>query len=172
MQNFIHYLEEMDAVAQSSDYDEKVAVMRRFLNEFGTHFAKTTKLGAQIIFQRRFSSKTTSAEQAQQRAECTEIEVTIISNVVLYALHFKLFYVFQAAASLAVEGYGYGVEASAEYANKECDNVKSDSAFSESETFEATVTISRGSRPSSLDEWLSSDFQPTPIQRYYFISCF
>ena len=94
MQNFIHYLEEMDAVAQSSDYDEKVAVMRRFLNEFGTHFAKTTKLGAQIIFQRRFSSKTTSAEQALQRAECTEIEVTIIGNAILY-FNFNFFMYFR-----------------------------------------------------------------------------
>ena len=65
----------MDAVAKSGDYDEKVSVMRRFLNEFGTHFAKTTKLGAQIIFERRFSSKSTSSDQKQQRSECVKIEV-------------------------------------------------------------------------------------------------
>ena len=51
------------------------------------------------------------------------------------------------------------------YTDKQCEDVKAESSFDKDESFESTIVISRGSRPTSLDEWITSDFQPTPIQR-------
>ena len=142
--DFIAHLKDMDAASQSGNTQKEDDAVKAFIFEFGTHYAKTTNLGAQLIYERRYRSKSDSKETESSRSGCTKME---------------------AGASVSVSGGLGGVEASASSSNDECKGNAEGSAFEKGESFEQTRTISRGSRPKSLADWIDADFTPVAIKR-------
>ena len=142
--DFIASLEMMDAASKSNDDAMRKAAVRDFIFEFGTHYAKTTNMGAQLIYERRFSSKANTKQEENERSECTKME---------------------ASASVEVESGLSGMSASVDASNKDCSKNKDKSAFDKGESFEGVRTISRGSRPKELKNWIDSTFTPVAIKR-------
>ena len=143
-QDFIASLKMMDAACKSNDDAKRKAAVRAFIFEFGTHYAKTTNMGAQLIYERRFSSKAKTKQEENERSECTKME---------------------ASASVGVSGVVNEFSASANASNKDCSSNKDKSAFDKGESFEGVRTISRGSRPKELKNWIDSSFTPVAIKR-------
>ena len=146
-QGFINHLKDINDAIEANDEDEKIKTWKKFVTEFGTHFMRTTKLGSQIIYERRLESKATSSTEMKRRSECVA---------------------FEASASLKAEGYGQGVEAAASGGRDDCEGVQQGSDFSNKEGFEGVKIISRGSRPKDLHSWADSDneFDPIPVERF------
>ena len=142
--DFILHLEDMDAATRNPDEELKKAAVANFINEFGTHFAKETKLGAELIYERRFENKGKSMQEKKERNECVRDEV---------------------AVSVGVESSTVNASANAHYDNKDCEGMKSGSDFSNNEGFEAVKTISRGSRPINIKKWIDASFTPVAIKR-------
>ena len=124
--DFIYHLTKMDEAAKSNDTAQKRKEVAAFVREFGTHFSKTTNLGAQLTYERRFGEKSKSSSEKNERFGCVKDE---------------------AKASVSVGGYGVSVGAEFEAKQKKCNGVKQGSAFAAGEGFEGVKTISRGSRP-------------------------
>ena len=141
---FIKLLEEMDAAANSENEEDKKQAVARFLQEFGTHYSKVTRLGAELIYERRFESTAKTTEEKKDRNGCVKDEASI---------------------SLGVKGVVNEINAEASFENEDCKSVNSQSDFSNNEGFEAVKTISRGSRPTDLKKWIGSSFIPIPIKR-------
>ena len=93
----------MDAASKSNDDAQRKAAVRDFIFEFGTHYAKTTNMGAQLIYERRFSSKANTKQEENERSECTKME---------------------ASASVEVESGLSGMSASVDASNKDCSKNK------------------------------------------------
>ena len=142
--DFIHHLEEMDVATRSSDEKLKKEAISKFVKEFGTHYSKDTRMGAELIYERRFESKGKSIQQKKERNECVRDEAAFSVG----------------AASTNVE-----VSAKGHYDNKDCEGMKSGSDFSNNEGFEAVKTISRGSRPTDIKRWIDATFTPIAIKR-------
>ena len=142
--DFIGHLEELDAATISEDMEVQKLAVANFVKEFGTHYSKVTKLGAQLIYERRFENTAKSSEERSERNACVKDEASI---------------------SVGVESAVAKVSAEAGFSNKDCEGVKSGSEFSNTEGFEAVKTISRGSRPTDLKKWIDATFTPIPIRR-------
>ena len=142
--DFIDALEEMDAATRSGDEDSKRKAVSRFVKEFGTHYSKSTKLGAELIYERRFENKGKSIQEKTERNDCVKDEAKVAAG----------------AKSSTVE-----VEAKGHYSNKDCSGMKQGSEFANNEGFEAVKTTSRGSRPTDLAKWIGADFTPVAIKR-------
>ena len=143
-EGFIYQLTKMDAAAKTNDITQKRKEVAAFVREFGTHFMKTTNLGAQLIYERRFSEKSKSSTEKNNRSGCVKDE---------------------AKASLSGGGYGVEVGASFEANKDKCNAVNEGSAFAAGEGFEGVKTISRGSRPTDLNSWIDAAFTPVAIKR-------
>jgi C1A family cysteine protease len=144
-QDFVNHLRDMDEAIELNDEDEKTKTWKAFVTEFGTHFMRTTKLGAQIIYERRLETKATSTTEMKRRSECVA---------------------FEASASLKAEGYGSSVDAAASGGRDDCEGVTQGSDFSQKEGFEGIKILSRGSRPTDLHSWVDQEFDPVPVERY------
>ena len=142
--DFIEGLKMLDDAIDINNMTQKEAAVARFIREFGTHFSKTTNLGAQLIYERRFNSKAKSRSDKSARSACTKDE---------------------ARASVSASGYGVSGSVAGEASNEKCKGVKEGSAFAADEGFEQTRTISRGSRPKELKSWIDASFTPVPIKR-------
>ena len=71
------FLDAMKALEESNDKSRhhKMAEFKRFIDEFGTHFAKRTILGVRLLFERRYSAKEKSGNsnenfEAHNVSEC------------------------------------------------------------------------------------------------------
>ena len=117
----------------------------RFVREFGTHYARQTGMGAQLIYIRRFASKHQTTEEHKDRKKCVKSE----------------------AKFSASGGYGqfFHINGSFKQKDKDCTESSDDERFEESETAELTKTISLGSRPKDLSKWIDAEFTPVPISR-------
>ena len=143
-EDFINHLTKMDAAAKTNDIAQKRKAVAAFVREFGTHFMKTTNLGAQLTYERRFSEKSKSTSEKNDRSGCVKDE---------------------ANASVKAGGWGVSVGAKFEAKQKKCNGVKEGSAFAAGEGFEGVKTISRGSRPKDLKSWIDASFTPVAIKR-------
>ena len=142
--DFIDALEDMDVATRSGDENSKRKAVSRFVKEFGTHYSKSTKLGAELIYERRFENKGKSIQEKTERNDCVKDEAKVAAGV----------------KSSTVE-----VEAKGHYSNKDCSGMKQGSEFANNEGFEAVKTTSRGSRPTDLAKWIGADFTPVAIKR-------
>ena len=148
-QGFIAHLIKLNDAAISNNGVLKRAAVKNFVMEFGTHYAKTTKLGASMVYERRLSSQSKTTSEKDSRSSCVKNEAS-------------------AAISASYDGAfsSASVNAEASASNNDCSSVSQASNFGLSESFESTRIVSRGSRPKSLGEWINSDFNPVPIIRY------
>ena len=142
--DFIDGLKVLEAAATSRIQENKDAAVARFVREFGTHYSKTTQLGAELIYERRFDQKSNSGEERSKRASCVKDEAT---------------------ASVSVDGGFVGGSADVAVDNKDCSSETSGSKNAANEGFESTRTVSRGSRPKDLKSWIDATFTPVPIKR-------
>ena len=145
--DFIRGLKTLHEKVDASESEQEL-VVADFIREFGTHYSSTTHLGAQLIYERRFESKSDSRSDAMSRSSCVKTEA-------------------DASVSGGYSGLGGSIQASAEVEAKQanCNSVKQKSAFSADEGLESTKTISRGSRPKDLKSWVDAAFTPVPIIR-------
>ena len=127
-----------------SDNDKLKQEYIKFVKEFGTHYMKQTSMGAELIYERMFTSNSKNSEEGKERTGCTKHE---------------------AEASLGGGGYGAYLKASYGETGSDCKSSKEDSKFESSEGNEIKKVISRGSRPTDLESWITSDFFPVPIHR-------
>ena len=142
--DFINGLKLLYNAAKNGDEDAKKSAVRAFVNEFGSTFSKTTNMGAQLIYERRFASSVADETTKAARKGCVKSE---------------------ARASVGVSGYGSSVDASYGQGSDTCNNVNEQSSFSSSESIEGVRIVSRGSRPRTLAEWIENDFKPVAIKR-------
>ena len=142
--DFISHLEDLDAATRVDEEDAQKKVISKFVKEFGTHYSKVTKLGAQLIYERRFETTTKTSEETKIRNGCVKdaatLEVGVESGV----------------NSASVKGH---------FSNEDCKKSNEKSDFANTEGFEAVKTISRGSRPTDLKKWIGANFTPIPIRR-------
>ena len=148
-QDFIAHLINLDVASRSNNILHKKTAVKNFVMEFGTHFSKTTKLGAQLVYERRLTTQSKDDADKASRSSCVKEEAS-------------------AAISSSYDGLTSSVsaEAASSVSNNECDSVSQATTFGMTESFESTKIVSRGSRPKSLTEWIDSDFNPVPIVRY------
>ena len=105
-------------------------------------------MGSKLIYERRYTSTSNTNEERKTRQSCVKSEAK--------------------AAVSASGSYGAAsVEASVGYeqAKNKCASNDKDSKFENSEASEVTRTISLGSRPTDLSNWVNADFIPVPIHR-------
>ena len=143
-EDFIDGLKFLEAAASSSDTTHREGAVARFVREFGTHYSKRTELGAELVYERRFDSKSKSVEEKAKRASCVKQE---------------------ASASVSVDGGLAGGSAEFEMDDEDCSSTTSGSKTAAEEGFESTRTVSRGSRPIDLKRWVDAAFTPVPIER-------
>ena len=141
---FIQHLEDLDAATRFEEEDSKKKVISKFIKEFGTHYSKVTKLGAQLIYERRFENTAKTSEEKKIRNGCVKDEATFEVGVE------------SGLNSASVKGH---------FSNEDCKKSNEKSDFSNTEGFEAVKTISRGSRPTDLSKWIGANFTPIPIKR-------
>ena len=141
---FIEHLEDLDAATRFEEEDSKKKVISKFIKEFGTHYSKVTKLGAQLIYERRFENTAKTSEEKKIRNGCVKDEATFEVGVE------------SGLNSASVKGH---------FSNEDCKKSNEKSDFSNTEGFEAVKTISRGSRPTDLSKWIGANFTPIPIKR-------
>ena len=134
-----------DKVDSTTEEQEKAVAT--FIRQFGTHYSTHTHLGAELIYERRFQHKAKERSDKLSRKDCVKQEAD---------------YSVSASYKGAVSA---SVSAEVEAKTKKCNSVNKDSAFAEDEGFEATKTISRGSRPKDLKSWIDATFTPVPIKR-------
>ena len=134
-----------DKVDSTTEEQEKAVAT--FIRQFGTHYSTHTHLGAELIYERRFQHKAKERSDKLARKDCVKQEAD---------------YSVSASYKGAVSA---SVSAEVEAKTKKCNSVNKDSAFAEDEGFEATKTISRGSRPKDLKSWIDAAFTPVPIKR-------
>jgi hypothetical protein len=148
-QDFIAHLINLDAASRSNNILHKKTAVKNFVMEFGTHFSKTTKLGAQLVYERRLETQSENVSDKASRSSCIKDEAS-------------------ASISASYDGVvnSASAEAEASGSNNACANVSESSTFELSTSFESTRIVSRGSKPKSLTEWIDSDFNPVPIVRY------
>ena len=142
--DFILGLKALDNAAKSNDIKVKEEAVATFIREFGTHYSKTTQLGSELVYERRFDSKEESGTMRMHRAGCVKQE---------------------AAASVTVTGSVAGGSADFSMDKADCSDETQGSQYAASEGFESTRTVSRGSRPKDLNSWVDADFTPVPIKR-------
>ena len=102
-----------------------------------------TDLGSEILYERRFAEKSEESHKSSARASCvkTSAEVSMSGGF--------------------MRSYAEG---SGSYDESECKTSSEDEDFQKKESAESIRTISRGSKPKSLDEWIDSEFTPVVIQ--------
>ena len=146
--DFIHGLKTLHEKIDAPESEQEL-VVAEFIREFGTHYSSQTHLGAQLIYERRFQSKSDSRSDQMARSACVKTEAA-------------------ASVSGGVNAGPYGsIQASNEVEAQQatCNSVNQKSAFSADEGLESTKTISRGSRPKNLSSWVDESFTPVPIIR-------
>ena len=92
-------------------------------------------MGAELIYQRRFSKKSADASSSAKRSKCVETS---------------------AKASLGGSGYGFHASLSGSMGSSNCEDESNENSFKHDESAEATRTITRGSRPVSLNQWINT----------------
>ena len=120
-QNFINNLKIMDDAAATNNIASQNSAVKSFINEFGTHFMRTTKLGAQLVYERRYETKSTDIDEELERSGCVKNEA--------------------AASVTASWNQGWfgsrSVSAEAELAHEKCNTVNEKSKFALDEGIES-----------------------------------
>ena len=97
-------------------------------------------MGAEYIYERRFSKKSRNSSSAAIRKNCVEKS---------------------AEASVGGSGYGFYASLSGHMDSSRCEDESDEHRFMKTESAEATRTITRGSRPVSLTNWINTGYKYT-----------
>ena len=102
-----------------------------------------TDLGSEILYERRFAENTTTNEKSSARSSCVKTSAEVSMSGGFLRTH---------------------ADASGAFDDTECKASSQDESFQREQSSESIRTISRGSKPKSLDEWVDSEFTPVVIQ--------
>ena len=69
---FIAALENIQKAIDSGLQIEQDRSMKRFMETFGTHYSIKTQLGAMLIYEKRFTSRSRDSEQSTSRKQCSK----------------------------------------------------------------------------------------------------
>ena len=145
--NFISALEMLNKSLSQSSTSQEVT-MKRFIEQFGTHYMAEADFGASMVYEQRFTSRSRNASQSASRKQCLKESLN------------------------ACVGGGYEgsvVHASAEVcansAKEECSQNSFDNRWGEEIGLESTSTITIGSVLKTNEDWgTQDDFKPVPIR--------
>lgn len=149
--NFIRAVERLEQTLTKSTSTQQ-AVMKRFVDSFGTHIMTETDFGAKMIYEKRFTSRSKSAKESNTRKSCVRESLS------------------------GCVGGGYTgaskrlVQASAKtcLGSKEgkCNNAQFDENWGEENGLSSTTLRTIGSGLTEREEWgMREDFKPVPIRR-------
>jgi len=148
MENFVNGMGVLANGAVSSDPQKKKEYFQRFLVNFGTHYQKQTRLGAKLIYEKRYKSRSKTTSESETRKACTKHD---------------------ASASIGGSSAGFGGSVEAHTSSEKCKDGSNASNNTElsSDTESSLITI--GIFPSNLDEWETAikenTQKPLPLQR-------
>jgi hypothetical protein len=129
----------------------QVKAFTDFTRNFGTHYSRKTLMGAGFRYQKIFNERSTSLTQSQERESCME-------NAFSLCIDFGL----RVSAGNVRVKVSFKMCLATETAS--CSESSSSSSSDTSSSEETLTFISTGSRPvDGLDAWLTSDFQPVPV---------
>jgi len=115
--------------------------MMKFMKTFGTHYSIKTQLGAMLIFEERFTSRSTDSKQSTSRKECSKWAANGCIG---------------GGASGEVSGlfeFESSTKACAGYSSGKCSGSDYDSSWGDQNSLSRTTSRTVGSYPSDLNDW-------------------
>ena len=73
MQPFIDSIKALNQVILKGDKDRQIQEFKRFVNEFGTHYASTTELGTKLIIERRYTAQEREGTKDKVLKDCNTL---------------------------------------------------------------------------------------------------
>ena len=149
--DFIQALKRLDSLINSTGHfeiEETIGHFSDFTKKFGTHFLSKTQYGSSIVVEQISTDRSLSSSQASKRKSCFEFSVESclgysLSVILLGEVKSNNCFLDQMA------------ECTEENSASSSDNIN----------IESTINIiSKGSRPSSLDEWALANYNPIPLK--------
>ena len=126
--DFITALERLNNATEYTKKDEFI----RFVKEFGTHYAKKTVMGAQLIYERRFATRKKGNLDKKSRNKCVKEESRREINAKLFL----------------------SVNEESQKGEEKCTPNEDDQRFENSNSAELTRIITIGSRPKQFGQWV------------------
>ena len=73
VQPFIDSVKALNQVILKGDKDRQIQEFKRFVNEFGTHYASTTELGTKLIIERRYTAQERKGTKDKVLKDCNTL---------------------------------------------------------------------------------------------------
>ena len=125
--------------------------MINLIREYGTHYIKKAQFGAELIFEKRYTSSSKSSQVESKRKKCSEWEAEGCIG-----------------GGGIVEGITGSGKACEGASAKKCSATGFDSSWGSDNSLEATKTHTIGSSPKNFVHWGEEDnFRPVPIRQVY-----
>ena len=143
--NFIRGLELMNRSLSESEIRQE-NIVKRFIQEFGTHYMTKVDFGAEMIYEQRFTSRSKDVKQSSSRAKC--VKETL---------------------NACIGGGFWGSEAKActNSGSGECTNNSLDEKWADEVGLQSSRMRTIGSELTSNEDWgRQENFRPVPI-RYF-----
>ena len=145
--SFIQSLRSLHKAATDRlDDPESTRIFTEFVKDYGTHYMKTTSLGARLIFEKRFSSSSSSYEQERERQRCiaTSARRSLGGGI----------------------GASFSAETSFSVSSQKCEGPSSANNASQGNRFTGEKIITIGTLPTeSLDTWAEkAKVSPVPVR--------
>jgi len=148
MENFINGMGVLANGALSFDPIKKKKNFLLFLANFGTHYQKQTRLGAKMIYEKRFTKRSKSKGESVSRSEC--------------AKH-------AASASVGGNYAGFGGSVEGHGGSEKCSDQANSSNDTDNSFDTESKLISVGILPTDLSDWenaiKNNDQKPLPLSR-------
>ncbi len=142
--DFARALASLNATLIKSD-SEQMRAYKKFTRFFGTHYVTTAKFGASLVYEMRYSKRSGSREEANARNGCLK---TAASGCV------------SASSFFGSSNFKGCMNAN----NNQCVASRSSGISGFSASAESITIRSKGSRPKSVDDWASDEYNPVPIK--------
>jgi len=140
---FIRGLEVIQDSIDNGSTDEQEGAVKKFIKGFGTHYAKKTDFGAMLVYERRFTARSTSTEESQEKEKCSTMAAEMFNDG---CIEFGF-------------NVAYKVEAEAQHSRCEgtekenCNGDNFDNKWGEENDIEITKQHTIGSFGGNLDGW-------------------
>ena len=138
---FIAALGDIQKAIDSGSQLKQDLAMKQFMKTFGTHYSIKTQLGAMLIFEERFTSRSTDSKQSTSRNECSKWA----ANGCIGG---------GASGSLGgVFDFESRTTACAGYSSGKCSGSDYDSSWGDKNSLSRTTSRTIGSYPTDLNDW-------------------
>ena len=125
--------------------------MTNLIRQFGTHYMKKAEFGAELVFEKRYTSSSNSSQEASRRGKCSEWEAEGCID-----------------GGMSIFGFipiGPSVQACSGTSGEKCEESGFDNAWGSANNVASLKIHTIGSAPKKFDEWGDEDdFKPVPIR--------